>query len=369
MNQKIESIINRDALNRNNKMMNTENIRVAITGMNAKPDNPGPGVAVARCLCEEETFKGEIIGLSYDVLDPGLYLDEFVNHAYLLPYPSNGEQVLLERLQYIYSQVPFDILIPCLDAELVNIITIKDELAEMGIKVLMPDAETLQLRDKDRLPDLSKQAGIKTPEVISITQAGFFYDCHKKGWQYPLVVKGVYYDAGVARNPDEAAAIFRKIAAEWGYPVLVQRYIEGEEFNLTALGDGKGNLTGSVMMRKRAVTEKGKAWAGISINDDKLRNAAEKLVKTLKWSGPLEIEMLRSKQGEYYLIEINPRFPAWIYLSAAVGCNLPWALVQLLQGEEVKLPKPEIGKLFIRYAQETVINIQEFENMTMWGNS
>ncbi len=349
--------------------MQNKTIRVAITGMNAKPDNPGPGLAVARCLFEEDAFQGEIIGLSYDVLDPGLYLDEMIHHAYLLPYPSNGEHVLLERLQQIHSRTPFDILIPCLDAELVNIISIQDELSAMGVKVLMPDVETLQLRDKDRLPDLAKQAGIKTPEVISITQAGFFYNCHKEGWQYPLVVKGVYYDAGIARTPDEAAAIFRKIAAEWGYPVLVQRYIEGEEFNLTALGDGQGNLTGSVMMRKRAVTDKGKAWAGISIYDTQLRAAAEKLVKALDWSGPLEIEMLRSRQGEYYLIEINPRFPAWIYLSAAVGCNLPWALVQLLEGHEVNLPEPEIGKLFIRYAQETVISLEKFENMTMWGNN
>ena len=349
--------------------MKNKKTRIAITGMNAKPDNPGPGLAVARCLVEEDAFEGEIIGLSYDVLDPGLYLSEIINHAYLLPYPSNGEKILLERLQLIHQITPFDILIPCLDAELTNIITIKEELAAMGVKVLIPDAETLQLRDKDRLPELCKQADIKTPEVISITQAGFFYNCHQQGWQYPLVVKGVYYDAGVARNPDEASVLFRKIAAEWGYPVLVQRYIEGEEFNLTALGDGKGNLTGSVMMRKRAVTDKGKAWAGISINDHKLREAAEKLVKSLQWSGPLEVEMLRSTQGEYYLIEINPRFPAWIYLSAAVGCNLPWALVQLLQGKKVTLPEAEMGKLFIRYAQETVLSLQEFENMTIWGNS
>jgi carbamoyl-phosphate synthase large subunit len=88
----------------------------------------------------------------------------------------------------------------------------------------------------------------------------------------------------------------------------------------------------------------------------------------LNWSGPLEVEMLRCKQGEYHLIEINPRFPAWIYLSAAVGCNLPWALVKLLQKEEVTLAEPEVGKLFIRYAQENIITLNEYENMTMWGS-
>ena len=32
--------------------MKTKLLTVAVTGMNALPDNPGPGLAVARCLRE-----------------------------------------------------------------------------------------------------------------------------------------------------------------------------------------------------------------------------------------------------------------------------------------------------------------------------
>ncbi|MEE9397484.1 MAG: ATP-grasp domain-containing protein [Methylococcales bacterium] len=348
-------------------MTQTSSIRIAVTGLNAKPDNPSSGLAVARCIRDSVEFDGKIIGFSYDVMDSGLYLNETIDSAYLLPYPSSGDQALLQRLQNIYKEDPFDILIPCLDAELSNVIRIQEHLEEMGVRLLLPDSEQLKRRNKDRLSELAEQAGVSAPEITQISHPGFFYTCHQEDWRYPLVVKGTYYDAGIANNAEEGVTLFRKISAEWGLPIIVQRFVSGEEFNLTALGDGKGNLRDAVMMRKRAVTDKGKAWAGVTIHDENLLNAAKKLVKVLKWSGPLEVEMLRTPQGEYHLIEINPRFPAWIYLSAAAGCNLPWALVKMIQEETIERPIPDIGKLYIRYAQEKVIELSEFENMAIWG--
>ena len=54
-------------------------ITIAVTGMNAKPDNPGPGLAVARCLRAALARGVRIIGFGYETLDPGLYLREYVD--------------------------------------------------------------------------------------------------------------------------------------------------------------------------------------------------------------------------------------------------------------------------------------------------
>jgi len=116
--------------------------------------------------------------------------------------------------------------------------------------------------------------------------------------------------------------------------VVVQEMVKGEEYNLSAVGDGEGNLLGPVMMKKMAVTDKGKAWSGISIDDQPLLEASAALAKAIKWRGPLEVEVMRDQQGHYQLIEINPRFPAWIYLSVGVGRNLPLTLLQLAMGRE-----------------------------------
>ncbi|KPJ93307.1 MAG: carbamoyl-phosphate-synthetase, partial [Gammaproteobacteria bacterium SG8_11] len=292
--------------------MNDIPATVAVTGMNAKPDNPGPGVAVARCIRESPEFSGKIVGLGYDALDPGLYLKQYCDSGHLLPYPSTGDEALLNALKILNERENIDVLIPCLDAELPGIVRLRPLIEEMGIKVFLPTPEQLRLRNKDRLTELAQLAGIQCPDIKSVTHAGFFYKCQDEGWSYPLVVKGLFYDAKIAYTADEAADAFRHIAAEWGYPVLVQQMVKGEEYNLTAVGDGHGNMLGEVMMKKMAVTDKGKAWSGVSIFDQALYDASAALVKAIQWRGPLEVEVMRDKHGQYQLIEINPRFPAWI---------------------------------------------------------
>ena len=42
---------------------------LAVTGINASPENPGPGCAVARCLTEARGFRGRVLGLGYETLD------------------------------------------------------------------------------------------------------------------------------------------------------------------------------------------------------------------------------------------------------------------------------------------------------------
>lgn len=345
---------------------------IAVTGMNAKPDNPGPGCAVARCLREEEGFRGRIIGLGYESLDPGFYLRETCDSGYLLPYPTTGAAALLERLDEVLREEAVDALIPCLDAELPNFIAIEGELNRRGVRLLLPQREPLRRRDKDRLPELCAAAGVATPEVRRLTGAEFFETCEHEGWNYPLVVKGVFYDAYVVHSAAEAALRFQQMAATWGYPVLVQKFVAGEEINLTALGDGNGAMIGEVMMKKQALTDKGKAWAGVAIDDPDLREAGRRLLAELRWRGPLELEMLRDETGTLQLIEINPRFPAWIYLSHGVGRNLPAALLALLQGqrpEQLRLAPPRPGTTFIRHARETIVPLAEIARLTLGGST
>lgn len=343
---------------------------VAITGMNARPDNPGPGLAVARCLRAAYGNAVRILALGYDATNPGLYQKHLCDAGYLVPYPSSGEAELYGRIAAIHENDPIDVFIPCLDAELFTSIRLAERLDDLGIRSFLPNNEQLRMRNKDRLPELATIAGIQCPKTRSVTDASFFSGRQADEWRFPLVVKGVLYDAEVVRNPGEATAALRRVAAAWGYPVLVQDYLEGEECNLTAIGDGEGNMLGAVMMKKHAVTEKGKAWAGICTSDQRLHEAARALVAALRWRGPLEVEMKRDAQGEYHLIEINPRFPAWIYLSHAVGRNLPYALVELALGRGiVPLPEPKVGTLFVRYAEELIVSLNEFESIVVSGTT
>ena len=92
----------------------------------------------------------------------------------------------------------------------------------------------------------------------------------EEDYEYPMVIKGKFYDASIAYNHEQAISYFHKISAKWGLPIIVQEYVSGTEVNVTAIGDGEGTCIGAVAMRKLYITDKGKAWAGISLDDPEL---------------------------------------------------------------------------------------------------
>ena len=95
--------------------------------------------------------------------------------------------------------------------------------------------------------------------------------------------------------------------------MIVQRCVAGSEFNVLGLGDGEGGWLGHCAIRKTQLSDKGKGLSAITVADERLSNLCARLIRELKWRGPFEIELIREDStGDYVLIEINPRFPAWI---------------------------------------------------------
>ncbi len=346
--------------------MSKRKITIAVTGLN-NIDSPGPGIPVIRALRDSKLFDVRIIGLSYDTMEPGIYMHDLVDKSYQIPLPSTGQDVLLNRIAYIHQQEKLDVIIPNFDAELYNFIQLQAALKSMQIHTFLPTLAQFEERQKWALDQFGEKYGINVPKSKQINSTAEINSlAHEFG--YPLVVKGKFYDASVAYSPEQAIAYFNKISGKWGLPIIIQKYTAGTEVNLTGLGDGKGNLIGAVPMRKTYITDKGKAWAGIALEDEKLMALAKKIVKGNNWQGGFELEMIKTNKNEYYLIEINPRFPAWVYLAVGAGQNHPEALVQLALGEDVKpFENYTSGKMFIRYSYDKIVDLKEFETITTLG--
>ncbi len=341
-------------------------INIAVTALNAI-DSPGPGVAVIRALREATDFDCRIIGLSYESLEPGLYMHDLVDKTYQIPYPSGGTDSLMARLKYIHELENLDIIIPNFDAELYNFIKLRDRLTSMGIHTFLPDADKFEMRDKMNLFDFGKKHDFFVPEDKIIHEIKELKKI-EESFEYPLVVKGKFYDAIIANTMEQAEKAFFKIQAKWGLPIIVQEFIKGTEINIAALGDGQGNAISVIPMRKLYITDKGKAWAGITLDDDTLIELARKFIRVTKWRGGCELEVMLTSDGKPYIMEVNPRFPAWIYLTAAAGQNQPASLVRMALGEKVEpFTEYEVGKIFIRYAWDLITDIREFQKISAHG--
>ena len=103
--------------------------------------------------------------------------------------------------------------------------------------------------------------------------------------------------------------------------MVIQEFIKGTEIIIAGLGDGTGRMIGAVPLRKLYITDKGKGWSGVVLEDDALIELTRKFTETSKWKGGFEIEIMRSEEGKFFIMEINPRFPAWIYVASAAGQN------------------------------------------------
>ncbi|OGU74787.1 MAG: biotin carboxylase [Ignavibacteria bacterium RBG_16_34_14] len=342
-------------------------MKIAVTGLNAT-DNPGPGVPVIRCLKEAKDLNAEIIGLFYDSLDPGIYMENITSACYMIPYPSGGLNELYDRIRAIHEREKIDIIIPTLDSELYGFVKLEGKLNSLGIKTFLPTVEQLNIRAKDVLFRFCESNGIKAPKNILANSLQDLYSIPKE-FNYPVVVKGIFYDAHIANNFEEVKNAFNKVRMKWGFPIIIQEFLRGDEFNVAALGNGTGEMTGAVAMRKLYITDKGKGWAGITIDDNRFLELSRIVIEKTKWRSGIELEFIKSAEtGEYYLLEINPRFPAWTYLAPVAGQNLPYAMIRLTLGEDVKpFSGYKIGTIFVRSSWDLISDIKTFEKITTFG--
>jgi len=336
--------------------------RIAISGLH-RGENPQPGASIIRSI--RRRFPNAcIIGLVYDAMESGIYVEDGPNEVHLMPYPAAGARAFFERLNAIRARSPFDIFIPTLDSEIELLSFLHGEFSCIGLRVCLPEPMTLRRRAKQHLPELAAACDAQVPETrIANDVPGALRAAWELGW--PVVVKGPFYDAKMVNTEAELSGKATRLLSEWGAPVILQRCVSGPEFNALGLGDGRGGLLGLCCIRKTLLSEKGKGQGGVTVEDRRLTELCERVVRELRWHGPFELELIRddSKEagGVYVLIEMNPRFPAWVDFPSMLGANFSAALVEMLSGKNAKpLSALMPGQFYVRHQIEVVGRMENF---------
>ena len=325
--------------------------RIAVTGL-FRGDNPQPGSPIISSIRRAwpEAF---IVGLVYDVYESGIYAPDGPDVCYAMPYPTAGPTLYLRRLEEVRARTPFDLFLPSLDAEIVMLAGQLAALGAMGLRCALPEPALLARCSKAKLAELAAACEVPVPQTAvardlkeAVQQA--------QALGYPLFVKGQFYDAIQVESRPAMVAAATNILADWGPPVLLQEPLRGPEFNVLGIGDGQGGLLGHCAVRKMLVSEKGKGNGSVIVRDPRLDEITRRLIAETRWLGPFELEFLRSQADDaYHLIEINPRFPAWVDFPAQLGANFAAAWVRWLAGAPPR-PVPDLtpGMFFIRHQVE-----------------
>ena len=151
------------------------------------------------------------------------------------------------------------------------------------------------------------------------------------GWRVWL--KGPMMDARKVYNWPNLLATWDGLLKTWGREhFFIQKEITGLDVTV-AFSAYKGKLLGAAFMEKRQMTEEGKCWSGeVNACPADLFEDISKFVEKLQWTGGGELEFVRDEQGQLWFIDLNYRFPAWIYGATLAGINLPGLLVEAATG-------------------------------------
>ena len=308
-------------------------ICVGVTGLKIM-SSPQTGFGVARSL---KNCGCKVVGIDETPLTPAICSSYFDN-VYMIKslYTENLEE-FIEDIKKIKKETNLKVIIPCCDNEIYFFSKYKKNLEEIGIKMLIPSLESLRMTSKLYLYNLKKY-GLNIPKTIIVSEKNKLEDLTKE-LNFPIVCKGALKDSYIAKDKIDLLIYFDKIneMLHGGHgKVIFQEFIKGDFYCATGVADSNNKLIRYMAIKKLGIDLTGATWCGLTIENNILEEISEKFVEITNWIGPFELEFIKDSDGKYWLFEINPRLPAYIYLATASGQNMPEAIVKLAVGEQVK---------------------------------
>ncbi len=231
------------------------------------------------------------------------------------------------------------------------------KLDSLGIKVIGPDLDVFRLGiDKISFTKFCRKVGVNvlpTCEEIIRDYNEAKTSAEKIG--YPVVFKSNLGQAGksfaVARDEEELQLAFMTAQRDStlyfeSADLIVQKYLDKPRlFSVTLLSNKKQVFVLPIietlfLRRQQKIIS---AFLEDENIKDQILKELKKIIDNIKFSGLLEIEFLE-KDGEVYVIEMNPRLPTEYHLINALLKNDIIKLQYLaFLGEELKLNTEPVG--------------------------
>jgi diaminopimelate decarboxylase len=313
--------------------------------------NPQPGVGIARSL-RQAYPNAVLVGVEYSNRSSGIHWPDLDELWLQRPWEELNLDAYAEEVKAVLDSGA--LWLSGVDLETMWLASVFPE----GHKnLLTPPTGALRRVSK---PAVEAHEGlpVRIPPFVTTELSDWELHafCRENDWKVWL--KGPYYEAVRTYSWDVFERMRTLVARAWSTERLfLQTHVTGYEESVCFCAY-EGELAGSVYMRKRELTEEGKTWAGdVTEVPEEFAAPLRRIVKELNWTGGGELEMVRDMEGQLWLIECNPRFPAWIHGSTIAGRNLPALLVEKATGVRAQTVA-SAGEEFTRVVLEVPVRSQ-----------
>ena len=231
------------------------------------------------------------------------------------------------------------------------------ELERAGIPILGTSPDAIDLaEDRERFADLVQRLGLKQPaNGIARSRDEAIAVAERIG--YPVLTRPSYVLGGRAMEVVDSPAqldayIQTAVQVSGDSPVLIDRYLrDAVEVDVDAIADGKDVVIAGVMQHiEEAGVHSGDSACSLppySLSPEivaEIERQTDALARALHVKGLMNVQYA-VKDGEVYLIEVNPRASRTVpFVAKAVGAPIAKIAARVMAGEKLAtLPKIDLA--------------------------
>ncbi len=304
-------------------------MKIYISGVSSYPD-PQPGIGIARSIRAGFPY-AHIVAVDYVSPNSGFSWHDFDDRVVFKDWGRSDLRSFIEK-----EIVGDSVWLSGLDIE---VFTIADLFPNGRAGILVPSIQALKksLKPPETVANI---LGIGVPPWQKIVEAS--ETCISSAQvRTPFWVKGRLHGSVLVSDSSELRQAVSAVGRTWGIAseYIIQEHVQGTEVQFTFAAEN-GVFIDGIFMEKLEKTKSGKVWRGLvrEFNREE-REMLSILASQLNWTGGGELECIRDADNNLWLIEFNPRFPAWIHGASIFGVNLPAALVAKATGKPANLTR------------------------------
>ena len=258
--------------------------------------------------------------------------------------PNADDPSFTKQMLNLCTQHKIDIVFPLVTKELLQFSKNIEAFRQHGINVIVSEPDSLSIAvDKCRLYEHLEKNEIELPKFAIAKNYQEFLDavnfigypqkpfCIKPGFSngsrgIRIVDSSINkFDFLFNHKPNSLHIEFdelNSILKQHEFPeLLVSEVLPGDEITIdTIIDDGKIEL---VLPRKRLRMINGISVQGEFFYDEKIVGYTKRILNSLKLNGPIGIQLKQNVEGEYRILEINPRIQGTSVAAMGLNINLP----------------------------------------------
>ena len=254
----------------------------------------------------------------------------------------------ISKLLRICEEWQIDTLISLNDLELPILAEHKSDFEKNGVKVIVSDPAVIDICfDKYKTARWIGNLGLKTPKTyIKYNEA--VAAIHAGELKFPLILKPRWGSGSIGLEfvddfeeldmvykldcKKVKKSILATVSGNEDY-LLIQEVISGNEYGLDVVNDLKANYRG-VSIKQKLSMRSGETDKAVTVDNVRIHEIGATIGQSLHHIGNLDVDILE-RDGEYYVLEMNPRFGGGYPFSHEAGVNLPKAIITWVKGGDV----------------------------------